>query len=79
VDLTRRITKKVFIVASVLFLILPMDKFLIRNKARIDEENVSSASTSALQVSENDAMNISVSDDKTVTMNKSKADKSSLS
>jgi hypothetical protein len=52
-----------------------MDKFLIRKKARIDEENVSSASTSTLHVSENDAVNISVSNDTTVTITKSKADK----
>jgi hypothetical protein len=48
-----------------------MNKFFIR-KARIAEESVSSAST--LHVSENDAMNISVSNDTTVTMTKSKAD-----
>jgi hypothetical protein len=64
-----------FIVTSVLFLILPTDKFLIRRKARIDEENVSSASTSTLHVSENDAMNISVSNNTTVMTTKSKADK----
>jgi hypothetical protein len=43
-----------FIVTSVFFLILPMDKFLILKKARLDEESVSSASTSTLHVSEND-------------------------
>jgi hypothetical protein len=52
-----------------------MDKFLIRNKARIDEESVSSASTSTLHVSKNDAMNISVSNDTTVMITKSKVDK----
>jgi hypothetical protein len=61
--------------SSVFFLILPMDTFLIWKKARIDEESVSSASTSTLHVSENDAMNISVSNDTTVTITKSKADK----
>jgi hypothetical protein len=34
-----------FIVAFVFFLILPINKCLIRKKARIDEESVSSAST----------------------------------
>jgi uncharacterized protein (UPF0212 family) len=40
-----------------------MNKFLIRKKARIYEESVSSASKFTLHVSENDAMNISVSND----------------
>jgi hypothetical protein len=52
-----------------------MDKFLIRKKARTDEESVSSASTSTLHVSKNDVMNTSVSNDTTITITKSKADK----
>jgi hypothetical protein len=62
-----------FIVSSVFFLILPIDKFLIRKNARIDKESVSSASTSTLHMSENDAMNISVSTNTTVTITESKA------
>jgi hypothetical protein len=64
-----------FIATTVFFLFLPMDKFLIKKKARIDEESVSSASTSTFHVIENDAMSISVSNDTTVTITKSKADK----
>jgi hypothetical protein len=52
-----------------------MEKFSIRKKSRIDEESMSSASTSTLHKSENDAMNTSVSNDTTVTITKSKADK----
>jgi hypothetical protein len=59
-----------FIVTSVFFLILSTDTFLTRKKARKNEESVCSASASAstFYVSENDAMNISVSNDTTVTL-----------
>jgi hypothetical protein len=52
-----------------------MDKFLSRNNSRTDEESVNSISTFGLRVSENDATNISVSNDTTVTISKSKAEK----
>jgi hypothetical protein len=54
--------------------VFPIDKFLIRNMARLDGESVSSC-VSTLYVSENDAMKISVRNDTKVTITKSEADK----